>query len=216
VKQFAPWVSRSDMTNSEDRSGATFMVGCDFHTPFQQVAMLDPNIGEVLKRRLEHESGEAEKIYGTLEGTLGWVSKRRSVHLFERPLHRYRDKLWIGNAAEILRRGCERRRPMCAMPCTSWICFSPRFRRGTRNLIPVDDKSKCYFAKPANRSNRLHVIGTGGAHAPADSVYCVRSAHATPAVGVQLNFSKAVNTPPTRFHRFLLPLIASRRWAHLR
>jgi hypothetical protein len=30
------------------------IVGCDFHTRFQQVAMLDPT-GEIVERRLEHE-----------------------------------------------------------------------------------------------------------------------------------------------------------------
>jgi hypothetical protein len=34
------------------------IIGCDFHTRFQQVAMLDPTTGEVIQRRLEHETGE--------------------------------------------------------------------------------------------------------------------------------------------------------------
>jgi hypothetical protein len=40
------------------------IVGCDFHTRFQQIVMLDPTTGEIIERRLEHESGEAEKFYG--------------------------------------------------------------------------------------------------------------------------------------------------------
>jgi len=28
------------------------IVGCDFHTRFQQVAMLDPTTGEIVERRL--------------------------------------------------------------------------------------------------------------------------------------------------------------------
>ena len=31
--------------------------GCDFHSHFQQIAMLDPQNGEVTERRLEHENG---------------------------------------------------------------------------------------------------------------------------------------------------------------
>ena len=36
-----------------------FIIGCDFHTRFQQIAMLDTQTGELVERRLEHESGEA-------------------------------------------------------------------------------------------------------------------------------------------------------------
>jgi hypothetical protein len=35
------------------------IIGCDFHTCFQQIAMLDPTKGEVVERRLEHKNGEA-------------------------------------------------------------------------------------------------------------------------------------------------------------
>ena len=35
------------------------ILGCDFHSRFQQVAMLDPTTGEVIKRRLEHEMVES-------------------------------------------------------------------------------------------------------------------------------------------------------------
>ena len=32
------------------------IIGCDFHSRFQQIAMLDPQTGEVIERRLEHET----------------------------------------------------------------------------------------------------------------------------------------------------------------
>ena len=44
------------------------IIGCDFHTRFQQIAMLDPTTGEIVERRLEHETGEAEKFYASLPG----------------------------------------------------------------------------------------------------------------------------------------------------
>ena len=77
-------------------------VGCDFHTRFQQVAMVDPTTGEVTERRLEHESGEAEKFYGTLPGP-ACVGMEATIHSpwFERLLHRYGHELWVGDAAEI-------------------------------------------------------------------------------------------------------------------
>jgi len=34
------------------------IVGCDLHTRYQQIAMLDEETGELVERRLEHESGE--------------------------------------------------------------------------------------------------------------------------------------------------------------
>jgi hypothetical protein len=30
----------------------------DFHSRFQQIAMLDPTTGEIIERRLEHENGD--------------------------------------------------------------------------------------------------------------------------------------------------------------
>ena len=39
------------------------IIGCDFHSRFQQIAMLDSETGEVTERRLDHESGEAQKFY---------------------------------------------------------------------------------------------------------------------------------------------------------
>ncbi len=48
------------------------IIGCDFHSRFQQIAMLDTETGEIVERRLEHENGEARKFYG---------AKRLSSHL---------------------------------------------------------------------------------------------------------------------------------------
>ena len=33
------------------------IVGCDLHTRYQQIAMLDEETGELVERRLEHEIG---------------------------------------------------------------------------------------------------------------------------------------------------------------
>ena len=40
-----------------------FIIGCDLHTRFQQIAMLDTETGEVVEKRLEHENGEAKRFY---------------------------------------------------------------------------------------------------------------------------------------------------------
>src|SRR5437764_1911152 len=44
------------------------IVGCDLHTRYQQIAMLDQETGELIERRLEHEGGEARGFYASLEG----------------------------------------------------------------------------------------------------------------------------------------------------
>jgi hypothetical protein len=44
------------------------IVGYDVHTRFQQIAMVNPQTGELVERRLEHENGDAERFYATLPG----------------------------------------------------------------------------------------------------------------------------------------------------
>ena len=41
------------------------MIGCDYHTRIQQIAMLDRETGEIIDRRLEHPE-EARAFYGAL------------------------------------------------------------------------------------------------------------------------------------------------------
>ena len=42
------------------------IIGCDFHPRYQQIAMMDTETGELVKRRLEHENGEALAFYASL------------------------------------------------------------------------------------------------------------------------------------------------------
>ena len=42
------------------------IMGCDYHTRYQQVALLDTETGELVERRLEHENGEACASYASL------------------------------------------------------------------------------------------------------------------------------------------------------
>jgi len=44
------------------------IVGCDLNTRYQQIAMLDQETGELVERRLEHESREARAFYAALSG----------------------------------------------------------------------------------------------------------------------------------------------------
>ena len=79
-----------------------FIIGCDFHSRFQQIAMLDPSTGEVLERRLEHENGEAQKFYASLPGPARvGMEATFNAQWFERILQEHNHEFWIGDAAEI-------------------------------------------------------------------------------------------------------------------
>lgn len=78
------------------------IIGCDFHTRYQQIAWLDTETGEMHEQRLEHAREEVKKFYGALRkpvrvgiestGYTGW---------FERLLHELGHEVWIGDAAKI-------------------------------------------------------------------------------------------------------------------
>jgi hypothetical protein len=42
------------------------LVGCDFHSRYQQIACVDTDTGDLVERRLEHENGEAFEFYRSL------------------------------------------------------------------------------------------------------------------------------------------------------
>jgi transposase len=78
------------------------IVGCDLHTRYQQVAMLDQETGELMERRLEHESGEARSFYAALAAPVRvGIEATGHTRWFERMLAELGHELWIGNAAEI-------------------------------------------------------------------------------------------------------------------
>lgn len=78
------------------------IVGCDLHTRYQQVAMLDQETGELVERRLEHESGEARRFYAGLGGGVRvGIEATGHTRWFERMLAELGHQLWIGDAAQI-------------------------------------------------------------------------------------------------------------------
>ena len=78
------------------------IVGCDLHTRYQQIAMLDEETGELIERRLEHGNGEAKEFYSNLSG-LARVGIEATGHTrwFEQLLLELGHELWIGDAARI-------------------------------------------------------------------------------------------------------------------
>ena len=42
------------------------LIGCDFHTRFQAIAMVDTETGELVEQSLNHQGKEVERFYGAL------------------------------------------------------------------------------------------------------------------------------------------------------
>jgi len=78
------------------------IVGCDLHTRYQQVAMLEQETGELIERRLEHENGEARAFYAALSSPVRvGIEATGHTRWFERMLAELGHELWIGDAAQI-------------------------------------------------------------------------------------------------------------------
>jgi transposase len=78
------------------------IIGCDFHTRFQQIEMLDTETGEVVEKRLEHESGEAKAFYEELkEPALVGIESTGYARWFAEMLQELGHELVVGEAAKI-------------------------------------------------------------------------------------------------------------------
>src|SRR5881394_2589791 len=80
------------------------IIGCDYHSGFQQIAFVNTETGELQERRLEHRE-EAEKFHRDLsaQGMKVRLGMEASGHArwFERLLAELQCELWIGDAAAI-------------------------------------------------------------------------------------------------------------------
>jgi transposase len=78
------------------------IIGCDFHTRYQQIAMMEEATGELTERRLDHESGEAQAFYRKLQGPVRvGIEATGPIHRFQRLLAELGHELWIGDSAKI-------------------------------------------------------------------------------------------------------------------
>jgi transposase len=100
------------------------IIGCDLHTRYQQIAMLDTDTGELTKRRLEHENGEARAFYGGLVGGVR-VGIEATGHTpwFEAMLSEMGHELWVGDAAQMRASVVRKQRPTPAMRAMRWSCW---------------------------------------------------------------------------------------------
>jgi hypothetical protein len=78
------------------------IIGCDLHTRFQQIAMLDTDTGEMEERRLEHQNGEARAFYAALTGPVRvGIEATGSTAWLDALLREPGHELWIGDAARM-------------------------------------------------------------------------------------------------------------------
>ena len=79
------------------------IIGCDFHTRYQQIAMAEESTGELLReRRLDHQGGGAEAFYRSLQKPVRvGIEATGPIHWFVRLLAELGHELWIGDSAKI-------------------------------------------------------------------------------------------------------------------
>ena len=78
------------------------IIGCDFHTRYQQIAMLNTDTGELIERRLQHANGEANTFYrGLAKPVRVGIETSGSLYWFEHLLAEVGHEFWIGDAAKI-------------------------------------------------------------------------------------------------------------------
>lgn len=80
-----------------------FIIGCDFHPSYQQVAMLDTHTGELMEKSLGHENKEEVRaFYAGLPGPARvGVEASGQSQWFGRLLGELGHEMWIGDAAKI-------------------------------------------------------------------------------------------------------------------
>ena len=80
-----------------------WIIGCDYHPSFQQIAFVDQKTGEYGNLRLEHKGGEADKFYRSLAGEQVCVGVEATggMRWFERLLGELGFELWVGDPTKI-------------------------------------------------------------------------------------------------------------------
>ena len=93
------------------------IIGLDFHTRFQQIAMLDTETGEVVERRLDHSNGG--RFYAELQKPVRvGMEATGYAQWFEAMLAKLGHELGWPIPPRFARRWCESRRPMSGMLST--------------------------------------------------------------------------------------------------
>jgi hypothetical protein len=75
------------------------IIGCDFHTRYQQIAMLDDVTGALTERRLEQENGEASMFCSLPKPVRVGIEATGPMHWFVHLLAELGHELWIRDSA---------------------------------------------------------------------------------------------------------------------
>ena len=87
------------------------IIGCDLHSRYQVIAVVDTDTGEMVTRRLEHENGEARTFYAGLpKPSLIGIEATGYTQWFERLVAELGHELWVGDLAEIRARAVRRQK----------------------------------------------------------------------------------------------------------
>jgi transposase len=79
-----------------------WIIGCDWHTRYEQIAAMETTTGELMERRVELEGGQAEKFYAALPQPVRVrMEATGTTQWFESLLARLGHELWVGDAAAI-------------------------------------------------------------------------------------------------------------------
>src|SRR2546427_13044323 len=87
------------------------IIGCDLHSRYQVIALVETDTGEMVTRRLEHENGEARAFYATLpKPSLIGIEATGYTQWLERLVAELGHELWVGDPAEIRARAVRRQK----------------------------------------------------------------------------------------------------------
>ncbi len=107
------------------------IIGCDFHPSWQQVAVLDPQTGEVSERKPVIGDGEAERFYrGLPVPSLVGVEACGNSQWFIELLQRLGHEVWV-----------EEHPQSYARRCAGWNHLNPSRRALHRLLTPASNSS---------------------------------------------------------------------------
>src|SRR5438876_10684066 len=87
------------------------IIGCDLHTRYQVIALLNSETGELVTRRLQHENGEAGAFYASLpDPAQVGIEATGNTQWFERLMAELNYELRVGDAAQSGARAVRRHR----------------------------------------------------------------------------------------------------------
>ena len=111
------------------------IIGCDFHTRYQQIAMTDGATGE-LERRLDHENREANRFYPGSSGCRGTIDPAPSGRTGRRPGPAPKTPYHSASAAHELRKSV----PTLFGDCSCPVAWGLRISVGT--ALPTTNPSR--------------------------------------------------------------------------